>query len=50
VELTNVKEIMATAFMAISGGMHDVRLTGTVVAKSFIYRKKISIENFPIIK
>jgi LEA14-like dessication related protein len=50
VELTNIKEIMTTALMAVSGGMHDVRLTGTVIAKSFIYKKKIKIEDFPIIK
>ena len=48
IELTNVKEIMSSALMMISGGIHDLHLTGTVVVSSFLYSKKIRIENFPL--
>ncbi len=50
IELSNVKEIMSSALMMISGGIHDLHLTGTVVVSSFLYSKKIKIEDFPLVK
>ncbi len=50
VELTNMHDIMSNALMMFSGGIHDVRLTGTLVVKSFLYSRKIKIEDYPIVK
>ena len=50
IELTDVNSIMASAYQIFSGEMHDVRLSGTVVVKSFMYRRTIRVENFPLVK
>ena len=50
IELTDVKEVMSSAIMMLSGGMHDLHLSGTVLVSSFLYSKKIKIEDFPLVK
>jgi LEA14-like dessication related protein len=49
VEITNVMNI-ASVFMNLSGGIHDLRLRGTVVIKAFVYNKKINIQDLQLVK
>ncbi len=50
IELTNIKDIMTSAMMMFSGGVHDLHLSGTIMASSFLYNRKIKIENFSLVK
>jgi LEA14-like dessication related protein len=50
IELTDVKEVMSSAIKMMSGGIHDLHLSGTVLVSSFLYSKKIKIEDYPLVK
>ena len=50
IEITNLKDIMSSAMIMFSGGFHDLHLTGTVMASSYLYSKRIKIENYSLAK